>query len=179
LTLVVDNNFPTAPNVGPGQFVLDAGGLVTAGMNTEVRIYTARRSQNTIDEMINGAMFTPGAFGVDTATEQWKVYYPGGTYGGDAFNLYYKEPQIIPPAPPIPTPSGLPAAEQRVFFNLEAANFVELPYILPVLNLANWYHFRVCDRFHCDPTFSPYGSFIFEDGVYWIGTEFAPKTAIQ
>lgn len=176
LTLVVDNAFPTSPNVGPGQFVFD--GTLTTGMpgTVELRIYTARRSQNTLtNATINGQMYTPGPFAVDTSTEMWELYYPSGAYGGmmTAFTIYYKEPQSIPPTP---TPSPPAPSPQNI-----AANFTALLNLLPVLNSPAVpfrfpaYHFQLCNKTNdldCDPSFSPYGSFIFEDDVYWIGTSF-------
>ncbi len=172
LTLDVDNAFPTAPSIGPGQFILAAGGIVSAGAGTPVKIYTAKRSQNTIQASINGTPFVPGPFGVDTATEKWSVYYPSGTYGGGAFTIYYKEPQGIIPI--------TPTSVIRVIYNNIAANLVQLAYLLPVLQpvlsvTRGHYHFQLCDnpnKLPCAPTFSPYGSFIFEDGVYWVGTSF-------
>ncbi len=160
LRLVVDNQFPTAPGIGPGQFILAAGGVVSAGAGTPVRIYTARRTQNGISSPINGAFFSPGPFAVDSSTEQWTTYFPGGTYGGAFFKIYYKEPQPIP---------------QSKLFQFVAANLVQLADLLPVLK-APRYHFQICEEDrqwkYCAPTFSPYGSFIFEDDVYWIGTQF-------
>ncbi len=184
LTLVVDNAFPTAPGVGPGQFLLDTTGLICAGpicsggMQTPVRIYTAARPQNTINNAIDGMPFIPGPFAVDTPTEQWGIYYPGGVYGGVAFTIYYKEPQAIPPVPPAPPPPVPPPTPSTTI----TANFSQLPSLLPSLQPPRIpyvfpnYHFQVCMRTKrasfCDPTFSPYGSFIFEDDVYWIGASF-------
>src|SRR5690606_25136204 len=115
--------------------------------------------QNTVNSPINGVPFVPGTLGVDTSTEEWNVYYSGGSYEGAAFKFYYKTP--------IPSP----------IFDLIAANLVELAYLLPILDV-NWkrYHFQLCERdrrrIYCAPTFSPYGSFIVEDDVYWVGTGF-------
>lgn len=170
LTLVVDNVFPTPPGVGPGQFIFD--GTLSTGVpgTVPLRIYTARRPQNTIiNTTINGLIYTPGTLAVDSSTEMWSLYYPNGAYGGTAFTIYYKEPQAIPPVPPMPPHQNI------------AANLLELAILLPVLKSPATpfrfptYHFQLCnkvDDLACDPTFSPYSSFIFEDDVYWIGTNF-------
>ncbi len=160
LTLVVDNNFPNAPGIGFGQFILDAGGIISSGGGTPVRIYTARRIQNSINSLINGSVFTPDSLNMNTSSEQWDTYYPGGTYGGSAFKLYYKE-----------------ITEEGMFFQSIAANLVELSDLLPLLyGRLRRYHFQICQKdrqsSYCDPTFSPYGSFIFEDDLFWIGTQF-------
>jgi filamentous hemagglutinin family protein len=182
VTLVVDNAFPAAPNVGLGQFVIDAGATLSSGGGlSPLLIYTARRPQNTINAPLNGAVFVPGPFAVDTTTEQWGTYYAGGTYGVTPFKIYYKEPQAVPP-PPNPIPSGPSEPPRRFFENIDA-NLVQLAQLLPLLEAPICplsfpsYHFQLCtenegESFYCDPTFSPYGSFIFEDDLYWIGDSF-------
>ena len=190
LIMVVDNDFPAPLGIGPGRFILDNGGAVSAGTGTAVRIYTARRNQNNIQDLINGTPFIPGPFGVDTASEKWQIYYPLGAYGGGPFTIYYKEPTVTS------------------IYKSIAANLGQLADLLPLLKTQRLpsifpnYHFSLCnitkyqnckkrkssifckkDRREaqvkpnkidktCDPTFSPYGSFIFEDDVYWVGTEF-------
>ncbi len=174
LTLVVDNDFPTAPGIGLGQFILEPGGLIMAGAGIPVKVYTARRSQNTVGNSINGSVFTPGPFEIDSNIEQWGTYYPGGTYQGTPFKIYYKELNPLASKP----------AQALLFTNI-AANLVTLPDLLPVIKMpplirlrSPSYHFKICqfiDRKkqwrYCDPIFSPYGSFIFEDDVYWIDSE--------
>lgn len=169
LTLVVDNSFPVSPGIGPGRFIFDTNANLTS--DGELRIYTARRSQNIISEMINGLAFTPGPFDVDSSTETWGTFYPDGAYGGLAFNFYYKEG----------TPSSetdLTQAQQGMFFVGVAANLVQLSDLLPILTqkLSPFrfpsYHFRLCTEEDviesCAPTLSPYGSFIFEDDLWWV-----------
>jgi len=94
VTLVVDNDFPVSPGIGPGAFFFSSEILG----NGEIRIYTARRSQNTINDLINGSAFIPGPFGIDTSSEKWMVYYAAGAYGGGPFTIYYKEPDALPTA---------------------------------------------------------------------------------
>src|SRR5690606_15660337 len=121
LTLVVDNSFPTSPGIGPGAFILDAGGILSTEPGMPLKIYTAARDQNTVNSPINGVPFVPGTLGVDTSTEEWEVYYPGGSYEGGAFKFYYKTEET-PPSPPGPSPSPI--------FNLIAATLVDLAYSL-------------------------------------------------
>ena len=160
LTLIVDNRFPTPPGMGLGAFILNAGATLTAG--GQLCIYTARRSQNIINELVNGVPFIPGAFNVNTLIETWAAYFPNGGYGGLAFNFYYKE--------------GTPVLGP-VYFNNVAANLVQLPALLPIIKPPRIplyfpnYHFQVCEGKVCAPTLSPYGSFIFEDALWWIGLD--------
>ncbi|WP_420422220.1 hypothetical protein [Simkania sp.] len=179
LTLVVDDRFPAFPEIGPGRFILEPGATLTTGSaDVPLKIYTARRSQNSIGTTLNGATFIPGPYNVNTATEQWVIYYSAGTYEGAPFKIYYKEP--IP----------------FMFYRNIAANLVQLADLLPFSFPR--YHFMVCtevrekwleeypcpvnnhDNDHedrekrcwCAPDFSPEGSFIFEDDVWWIGESF-------
>lgn len=162
LTLVVDSRFPAPPNIGTGSFIIESGATLTGG--GEVRIYTARQAQNSINELINGLAFVPNPFNTNTPTETWSTYFPQGTYGGLAFNIYYKE-------------VGLPAFTATFYRNI-AANLVQLSDLLPNLKSKQRpfafpsYHFQVCEEELCAPTFSPYGSFIFEDDLWWIGETF-------
>lgn len=88
--LVADNLFPTAPLIGPGFFSINSN-LSASG---QLRIYTAMRSQNQINDLINGAPFIPGTLFVNTNQEMWATYYPGGNYGGGPFTFYYKDGTI-------------------------------------------------------------------------------------
>jgi filamentous hemagglutinin family protein len=113
LTLVCDNDFPTSPGVGSGQFNLATPAILSAGAGTPVRIFTATRSQNTISANINGSPFIPGPSGVDSPTEQYLTYYPS-TFGGAPFTLFYKTAQGGPNPPPSPSPS-LPGFFSNLF----------------------------------------------------------------
>lgn len=88
VTLVVDNAFPSSPEVGPGAFVLESGAQLFA--NGPLRIFTSRRVQNVINAPINGVTFIPGSLFVDSATEQWGTYFPN-SFGGFPFTIFYKE----------------------------------------------------------------------------------------
>lgn len=90
VTLVTDNLFPTAPLIGPGFFSINS----TLSSSGQLRIYTAMRSQNQINDLINNSPFIPGTLFVDTNEEMWATYYPGGNYGGGPFTIYYKDGTI-------------------------------------------------------------------------------------
>ena len=87
VTLVTDNLFPTDPSIGSGFFSINS----TLSASGQLRIYTAVRSQNQINNLINGSPFIPGTLFVDTNEEMWATYYPGGSYGGGPFTIYYKD----------------------------------------------------------------------------------------
>ncbi|MCB1115157.1 MAG: hypothetical protein KDK71_01705, partial [Chlamydiia bacterium] len=96
LTLVVDNNFPNAPNLGPGALILDASSsIVHSGTSPAphvpepLRIFTSRQSQNSILGTIRGLTFVPGTEFVDTNQERWCRYYPD-TFYASPFTIFYK-----------------------------------------------------------------------------------------
>lgn len=93
VTLVVDNCFPDSPLIGPGAFNLDATSFIDP---INLRIFTARRPQNTISGTLNGVFFVPGTLYVDTATEHWCQYfdfpfpYPFSNLGAP-YTIFYKD----------------------------------------------------------------------------------------
>ena len=108
ITLVVDNQFPTFPFFGPGQFNFLSGAFVSPHGGV-LRIFTSVRSQNTIEGALNGQTFVPGELYVDSNTEQWGVYHPNSFSGGEAFTLFYKNSAGHPaPGEPggVPFPRG-------------------------------------------------------------------------
>ncbi len=123
VSVVVDNLFPTSPSEGPGAFSVDANSLIDA--TAELRIYSSKRAQNTINGQLNGTTYVPGPFGVDTPTERWGVYYPSSFYGGEAYCLFYKEGGGVPPTPPTPptpiSPSALIARRNLAVYDLNVA----------------------------------------------------------
>ncbi|MGL4540598.1 MAG: beta strand repeat-containing protein, partial [Candidatus Rhabdochlamydia sp.] len=120
VTLVTDNLFPTAPSSGPGFFSSSAQSHVSS--SGEMRIYTAIRSQNQINGLINGVPFIPGALFVNTNEEMWATYYPGGSYGGGPFTIYYKD-------------GAIEAIEDIYLFAVANSEFnAEYSDILPVVN---------------------------------------------
>lgn len=94
--IVIDNNYPTSPAVGPGAFTYSQDARIKG--TGYVRIYTASPSQNNIHKMsvINGIPF-PGA----SANSAYNTYYPTvpppPQDGSVGFTIYYKTPP--PPAP--------------------------------------------------------------------------------
>lgn len=107
LTIVVDNLFPVPPGIGPGAFVLDAGATITTP--TLLRIFTATRSQNQINGLINFVPYIPGIEFVDSATEIWNTYYPSDL-GGTPFTIFYKD--FIP----VPVPIIVHRTAHALFF---------------------------------------------------------------
>lgn len=90
VTLVVDDQAPTPPQAGNGRFIMSPDAQIMPSGAVPVQIFTAFRSQNSIEGTINGAVFSPGAFGVNTDTERWGVWYPDA-FVGSPFTVFYKE----------------------------------------------------------------------------------------
>lgn len=162
LTLVVDNNFPSFPNFGSGAISMDVNSTLSSA--DALRIYTATQDLNTFAGLINGQNFSAGPFDVDSSTEQWRTYYPGGTYGSTLFKIYYKNPIVYD-------------TQSYVSANT-TANLVALSNLLPILRSPGHIPLRfpsyvamICRRktsqLKCSPTLSPYDSFIFEDTIWW------------
>ena len=162
LTIVVDNLFPVMPNFGAGSFILGTGSDLNA--SGELRIYTVNQPLNTVNALVNGQVFVPGAFNVDTNTEQFGTYYPDGIFGGALFKFYYKlggETDVM-----------ITEIVMRDLTDFTIAN-AQISNILPVFHYMRLpvypnYHGSFCFKKRCDPKFDPYGSFIFEDNIYWI-----------
>lgn len=88
VTLVVDNNFPTAPLIGTGLFSMDSSARINSfGL---LQIYTARQYLNNISGLLNGLSFRRGTLFVDTFSEVWCTYYDDGGIGSP-FTIYYKD----------------------------------------------------------------------------------------
>ena len=142
LTIVVDNQAPTAPAIGNGIFDLSSLGSVGMLGGGLLRIFTAKRDQNTISGTgnINGTTFTPGTLFVDTATEQWDTYFPSA-FGGTPFTVFYKDGAPIPPTPP-PSIADILASDpnafisnNEVFYMLESSTYIDasLAWIIPLI----------------------------------------------
>jgi hypothetical protein len=87
--LVVDDLFPSSPGIGPGAFIMANGASVTG--TGQVRIFTARQSQNNIQGLINGAPFVPGTLYKNIAPEKWGVYYFSSFFhSGSLYTIFYK-----------------------------------------------------------------------------------------
>lgn len=99
VTLVSDNDFPTAPLMG-------TGGVITSGPGTfqfyvypgnQLSFYTVNATQNTLPSTINGAAFPGQPSLYDNNYQQFSTYYPDGTYIGPQYMVYYKV--AAPPRP--------------------------------------------------------------------------------
>jgi len=82
ITIVTDNQAPSAPQVGNGGLLMDPAsviGFIPGGSPppVNIRIYTARPSQNSIG-LLNWTSFVHDPSQVDTATEVYGVYFPSG-----------------------------------------------------------------------------------------------------
>jgi filamentous hemagglutinin family protein len=88
IIFVVDNAFPTRPQIGTGSFFIDPSSLIAP---LGISIYTARQGQNTIvNSTFNGGTFIPGTLFIDTSQEIWCTYYPGGI-STLPFTIFYKD----------------------------------------------------------------------------------------
>jgi hypothetical protein len=151
---VVDNQFPTSPNFGPGAFTSQPSALISS--SGELRIYTVNPDQNTIGSLLNGSAFVAGPFNVDTNTEKWGIYFQAGSFGGPFFTIYYKIGGI-------PLFSLFTSQAISQFSNYEPmVQFGQFP--SPGFTPIGIYHGNICP---CDILFDPYRAFIFEDDIYW------------
>lgn len=94
LSLVVDNLYPASPGIGSGSFQKSAGSQIASGGGA-LRIFTARRPQNSISGLINAFPFIPGIEFLNSATEIWGVYY-FSALGGVPFTIFYKDFLSVP-----------------------------------------------------------------------------------
>lgn len=88
LDLVVDNINPSPGVIGTSGFTLDGSSALFAGGPT-LKIYTAIRSQNSVQGLINGQTFVPGTLFANSSTERWSTYYPFAGLGVP-FTFFYK-----------------------------------------------------------------------------------------
>lgn len=96
LNLVVDDNFPAPPFIGPGSFQLASGGTVRVTVPENLRIFTARQNQNIISGTFISnsvsASFSPGTPYANIPPELWGVYfYNPFFYTGEVFTIFYKD----------------------------------------------------------------------------------------
>lgn len=87
--LVVDNDFPVSPLIGPGFFFMDPSASINSGPGSLLQIYTAMQPLNTILGLLNGFSFATGTLFNDSLQEVWCTYYPNGLIG-TPFTIYYK-----------------------------------------------------------------------------------------
>jgi len=99
ITLVVDNQFPLAPGIGPGVFNFQNGTIQAVG-GGPLRIFTATQPQNTILGSLNGQPYVAGIEFVNTNQERWGTYYFDAFFGGPGYTIFYKDgttPVVITP----------------------------------------------------------------------------------
>jgi filamentous hemagglutinin family protein len=92
LTVVVDNLFSAAPEIGPGSFFM---GMNARMQGETIRVFSAKQSQNSVNGFINLINFTPGVEYVSTAQEKWGVYFYS-QFGGNPYTLFYKDVWVSP-----------------------------------------------------------------------------------
>lgn len=106
VTVVSDNAFPSSS--GPGGVTVSGPGttdfIATTANSNQVSIYTVTPSQNTLPSTINTASFSPQPVGENNSYQEFNVFYPGGTYIGPEYMVFYKTGAIPAPSPP-PTPA--------------------------------------------------------------------------
>jgi len=89
IILVVDQQAPLSPAVGPGRFILDPAASVGRAGGGPLRIFTATPTQNLVFGTLNALAVTTG--GPSSATEQYSTYF--STFGGGfgiPYTLFYK-----------------------------------------------------------------------------------------
>lgn len=89
VTLVVDNQMPTAPLIGAGSFSMAAGSFINSGAGL-LQIYTALQDLNAINGLLNGLSFTAGTLFTDTTQEIWCRYFCTPISVGSPFRIAYK-----------------------------------------------------------------------------------------
>jgi len=97
VNLVVDNDFPTAPGIGPGALSLLPNSTVAVAAGRFIRLFTARQNQNSIQGILTqGGVSTVGLvlgplYG-NVPPERWGVYYFNPFfYAGQLFTIFYKD----------------------------------------------------------------------------------------
>lgn len=92
ITLVVDDQFPAPPQIGPGRFVIDSTSFINANQ-FPISIYTARQQLNSISPFatFNGAFFVAGTLYIDSLEEIWCTYFPTQLLPAVPFKISYKD----------------------------------------------------------------------------------------
>lgn len=95
ITLICDADDSKPPEIGSGQFIKTSGASIDTNGGL-LLIYTADRSQNSVQGLLNGVPFIPGPLFVNSATEMWGIYAPHNS--GIPFTLFYKNIHVPPSA---------------------------------------------------------------------------------
>lgn len=72
VTLVVDNDFPFPPLLGPGHITTAVGSRI---IGSPLQIFSSQQGLNSILGTLNGNPFVNGSLFQDTALEQWCTYF--------------------------------------------------------------------------------------------------------
>lgn len=90
VNIVVDDDFPSPPGIGPGALNMATGSIIFG--DGLVRVFTARQGQNNIQGLINATPFVPGPLYADQAPEKWLTYYFDSFFHtGSPFTIFYKD----------------------------------------------------------------------------------------
>lgn len=164
VAVVADDAFPSPPLIGSGFLDKDQDSVIVSPGGGPVRIFTARQPLNMIFGDINNAPFSAGTEFINTAQEQWGFYFYT-VFGGNPFTIFYKD-SIEPVIEAL--------VNELMIANAQLSDF--LPFF-PRSQKPFEYQYigEICTyetkpkALHCRPHFAPYGSFIFEDSIFWIG----------
>lgn len=180
ITLVADNSSPQNPFVGANVLSMNATSTIAnnSASGGQVRLYTTQQNFAAIAPglTINGAIYMPSAMpGVNTAYENFNLYYGAGQYIGPEFALYYKLPfainPICPTCPVCPAGGGGSCPVELFIFYPElyalAVAEAEFNDLFPNIPAAP-HQGRVCIGIldsSCVPGFSRFETFLFENSV--------------
>ncbi|HYB09915.1 MAG TPA: hypothetical protein VEJ16_09605, partial [Alphaproteobacteria bacterium] len=103
VTLVADNQAPSSPNIGSGQFIVNGVASISTVSGDGIGIFTARSSQNQIDGSLtlNGIALAsqPKVAIFDT----W--FSPSIAFGSSPFTIFFKDSTMNAPPPSVETPA--------------------------------------------------------------------------
>ncbi|NRA90763.1 MAG: hypothetical protein HRU43_06520, partial [Simkaniaceae bacterium] len=163
VAVVVDDAFPTPPLIGPGFIFKDADSVISINSGHERRVFTAKQPLNTIIGNVSGAPFVPGIQYVDTLQERWCTYY-FNPFNGLPFTVFYKDCLIDTV---ITLVNDLNIANSTLFVD-QLPFFPKHPDPFTSRYIGDLYNFW-SEKLQCRLNFSPYGSFIFSDEIFWVG----------
>jgi hypothetical protein len=105
VTLIVDNQAPSSPNIGAGQFIVNGAASVMTASGDGIGIFTVRGAQN----QITGSLTLNGtALGSVPQFAQFSTWFaPSVGSGTSPFTLFFKE-ATFDAQPPPPTPASAP-----------------------------------------------------------------------
>jgi hypothetical protein len=105
VTLIVDNQAPTSPDIGAGQFIVNGAASVTTASGDGVEIFTARGTE----DKINGSLTLNGT-ALDSTPQfaQFGTWYDSSmALGATPFTMFFKAATFGSPPPSAePPPAG-------------------------------------------------------------------------